>query len=168
MRCWHCARDIDPQRQAPCFLPVSAGQSNDRWTFRGPGYFHNGHCMRAWLNDHLHGIPLDERYTLWANVRVYLREVYGYDRLPPPALPKECLEEFGGLYSWDEWMLECATAERADAWNLEDQLRQRPPSSQMCQPVALEHEKAPEMSLPKNLPGETNVLEAFISRLRKN
>lgn len=110
IKCWHCAREVKVKSELFDVIPVSFIHGNKGWEIKGPGYFHGGmQCLLAYLY---------ERWELWSHRGIenrfckqamlavledYAKLVYGMDKLPPPALSRLLLEEYGGSLTWREW-----------------------------------------------------------------
>ena len=162
IKCWHCARVVDPQ--SICFIPEQAFKSDGKWSFSGRGIFHDAMCLHAWLNNYWESGREHRMPNLRTNFRLYCEHGLGLSIVPPPALPKECLVEFGGALDWNQWRSRALKNLNITHWGVHVDLSM--PGSinarNLCELKPITRKKA--TCAPSNLPGETNVLDAFISK----
>lgn len=160
--CWYCGYPIHGYFD---FVPLRFEIRDQEWIFQGPGFFHDnqGACLRSWLNHKIKNMQdSNEIRQLRENFHNYIQHVYKIKSPAPPALPKECLKAYGGMYEWDEWILQSRTDVLKKAWEMDYLIEMKSMKSQKVHVQNIEN--VPKyMTAPSNLPGETDILSMFIS-----
>jgi hypothetical protein len=119
-KCWWCTRGmvdeglVFPLKARRVPAGGEGGAEGSRWEFKGYGYFHNLQCLRAYAEDcRRRAIEIPDMDAL---LLLYAQELRGVKELPPPALPRELLHEYGGPYGWAEWRRRSLEGGRMEAW----------------------------------------------------